>query len=555
MAAPAPVVAEQILSIPLTSIELSKTNPRKSLDPKAPADLAADIKRRGVQEPILVRPIAGSPARFELVFGERRYRASEKAARETVPSIVRELSDDEAYELQVVENLQREELHFLDEADAFYRFYAKAVEQGKSHEEALKTVSARVAKKPEMIAQRMKLRDLIDPARDAFRKGSILLGHAFELARLREDEQAQALEWMLSRTQDVRTESGFKRVQLMPGVPELKFWIQKYLFLDLTKAPFDVEDAALNPKMGACSGCAFRTGNQPALFKDVKQGSTCTVPSCWSEKRNESLVRMAAATAKELGVESVLKVGLGYRGNSKSGEPVDVFIDYGSVARIVKQGTECKLTRPGVVTWIQFAHNVSQKVGDTVHVCTDAAACSVHKNAASHSERPRKTFLEMADTRVANLRESLPQQIRSALIRAVVEAAQKERRKLSPSDRIRLQLAADQMHADLYFDHHRTLCKLVGAEPEAKEAGQSKDWRGTSAAMFDGNPLALMAAMTLMHHYSAQYVRKGADPLESLLGVYKIDAKAITAKVKAEVKGKIEEIEEAVEKRKAKAAS
>jgi hypothetical protein len=64
-----------------------------------------------------------------------------------------------------------------------------------------------------------------------------------------------------------------------------------------------------------------------------------------------------------------------------------------------------------------------------------------------------------------------------------------------------------------------------------------------------------MAAMTLMHHYSAQYVRKGADPLESLLGVYKIDAKAIAAKVKAEVKGKIEEIEEAVEKRKAKAAS
>ena len=62
---------------------------------------APRIKRRGVQEPILVRPIAGSSGRFELVFGERRYRASEKAARETVPSIVREMLDDEAFEIQL----------------------------------------------------------------------------------------------------------------------------------------------------------------------------------------------------------------------------------------------------------------------------------------------------------------------------------------------------------------------------------------------------------------------------------------------------------------------
>jgi ParB family chromosome partitioning protein len=79
------------------------------------ADLAADIKHRGVQEPVVVRPLPGSSQKFELVFGERRYLASEKAEKETVPSIIRQLSDEEAFELQVIENLQRQDLSPFDE--------------------------------------------------------------------------------------------------------------------------------------------------------------------------------------------------------------------------------------------------------------------------------------------------------------------------------------------------------------------------------------------------------------------------------------------------------
>src|SRR5215831_8866489 len=152
--------AEQILQVPLTSIKVSKTNPRKSIDPKRLAELADDIKRRGVQEPVLLRPLAGSPDKFQIVFGERRFLASEKADQATVPAIVREMSDDEAYELQVIENLQREDLHPLDEADAFYRLYKKAFKEKKRHDESLAFVAGQVAKPVELIAQRMKLRDL-----------------------------------------------------------------------------------------------------------------------------------------------------------------------------------------------------------------------------------------------------------------------------------------------------------------------------------------------------------------------------------------------------------
>ncbi len=549
------VATEQILSIPLASIQLSKTNPRKVIDPKALADLAADIKHRGVQEPVVVRPLPGSSQKFELVFGERRYLASEKAEKETVPSIIRQLSDEEAFELQVIENLQRENLHPLDEAEAFYQLYAKAIEQKKNHDAALKIVSGQVAKKPDMIAQRMKLRDLIEPAKAAFRKGKMLLGHAFELARLRGDEQTEALKWMLARGTDVETPEGWKRVHLMPGVPELKLWIQQHVFLDLTKAPFDTEDVNLNPQMGACSGCPRRTGNQPALFKDVKHEATCTVPECFLTKRNASVVQLATSIAKELGVESVLKVGIGHSGGNASKVPVDVYIDYGSSGRIIKTGRECKHTKPGVITWIRFAHDAgSHKVGDNVSVCTQAAECQVHNKVDSRGERPRKSFEAMADTRIANLRQSFPQRVRSALVRAVVESAQKERRNLSPADKIKFGLMAEQMHRDLYFDRHRDLCKLMGVEPVVDKPSQSKNWRGSSSNMFGENPVAMMVAMTLMHGYHVGgHSGPNPDPLKPLLSVYKIDAKGIAKKIKAEVDTKVAEIQASLKKHKAKA--
>jgi ParB family chromosome partitioning protein len=554
MATQTHMTAEQILHIPLSSIKPSKTNPRQTMDEKALADLAADIKHRGVQEPVLLRPLPGSPDKFQIVFGERRYWASEKASKKTVPAIVREMSDEEAYELQVIENLQRENLHPLDEAEAFHRLYVIATKQKNGHDESLKLVAGQVAKKPEFLAQRMKLRDLTETAKAAFRKNKILLGHAFEIARLQESEQQRALKWMLERGKDVQTATGWKRVHIMPGVPELKLWIRENVFLDLTKAPFDTADPTLNSKMGACTDCQFRTGNQPALFGDVKQDSTCTVPSCWLLKRDASLVNLAGSIAKELGVEFVLKVGVGHAGGNDSKVPVDVYIDYSSTARVVKKGSECKHTKPGVITWIRYAHDSgSLKVGDSVQVCTKADVCSVHNKVDSRSERKRKSFEDMADTRIANLRQEFPQRVRAALIRAVIENAQKERRVLSPTDNIKFALVAQQMHHDLYFDRHRDLCKLMGVEPARDKANQSKDWRGASSKMFDAHPVAMMVAMTLMHRYHVgSYSGCDPDPLKSLLGVYKVDAKAVANKIRTDNDSKIASIQTALKERKAR---
>jgi hypothetical protein len=362
---------------------------------------------------------------------------------------------------------------------------------------------------------------------------------------------------MLGRGTDVQTSEGWKHMHLMPGVPELKLWIQQHVFLDLTKAPFDTEDANLNPPMGACSGCPHRTGNQPALFKDVKHEATCTVPECFLAKRDASLVQLATSIAQELGVESVLKVGLGHSGGNTSKVPVDVYVDFSSSARIIKKGSECKHTQPGVITWIRFAHDAgSHKVGDNVSVCTQGTECLVHNKVDSRGERSRKSFEAMADTRITNLRESFPQRVRAALIRAVVESAQKERRNLSPAAKIRFTLMADQMHHDLYFDRHRDLCKLMGVAPVVEKPTQTKDWRGASANIFDGNPMAMMVGMTLMHSYHVgSHSGSSTDPLKPLLSVYKVDAKAVARKIKADVGTKIASIEVAIKKRKAKHAA
>lgn len=549
-----PAVAGEILSIPVDSIFPSKTNPRGRPSPEGIEDLAADIARRGVQQPIVVRP-ATPKGSYEIIFGERRWTASRKAKKETVPCVIRDLSDKDAYEAQVIENLQREDLHPLAEAAAFKRLYLAAYKETKHHDQAIELVAEKLGKKraPQFIARRLKLNDLDKDAKLAFQEGALLIGHADELARLRPEEQKAAIQWLLKEEREIQTAGGWKKANIVPGVPELRLWIQQNLFLDLTKAPFDTKDPNLNAEMGACTTCPFRTGNQPALFGDVQKDETCTVPTCWTAKRNNSFVQIAETRAKELGIKKVLKVGLGYASWNKSKVPVDVYIEYSSPARIVKKGDECKQTQAGVITWIAHPSDAAGcKVGDAVFVCVKATECPTHKKVDSRSARTPKTFEQMADTRISNLRQETPQRVRAALIAAVIRHATKAEASLSRKHHAKFELMADQMHSDLFFDRHRDLCKLLGVEPTLDHY-KNKDWRGTSRNIFNGNPVALMVAMTLMHNYHlGSYGRGGGNPLPKFLGLYKIKATAIEKQVKAEVAEKVSAIQESLRKRKAK---
>jgi ParB family chromosome partitioning protein len=117
---PIPPVASSVQDIPLNLIQESKTNPKRTFDEAKLAELASNIRQHGVLQPILVRPLpGGTDGFFELVAGARRFRASRIAGRETISASVRELTDTECLELQLIENLQRADVHELDEARGY----------------------------------------------------------------------------------------------------------------------------------------------------------------------------------------------------------------------------------------------------------------------------------------------------------------------------------------------------------------------------------------------------------------------------------------------------
>src|SRR5882762_10033072 len=184
-----PPVMSLVQDIPLNRIQESKTNPRRTLDEAKLAELAANIRQHGVLQPVLVRPSPnGEDGFYELVAGARRYRASKLAGRETIPATIRELTDTACLELQLIENLQRADVHELDEA----RGYA-ALMQLQPDTYTVETLAEKIGRSEKYVYARLRLLQLIDEAQEAFYPGRLTVAHAFEIARLQPDDQRRAL--------------------------------------------------------------------------------------------------------------------------------------------------------------------------------------------------------------------------------------------------------------------------------------------------------------------------------------------------------------------------
>ena len=140
---PAFVAVSCVQDIPLTQIRESSSNPRRAFDAKL-RELAANVKLHGVLHAILVRPApGGTDGTYELVAGARRFRASKLAGKETIPATVRDLTDAECREIQLIENLQRADIHELDEGVGY-----RSLMELKPDFYTVETIAAQVAKSP-----------------------------------------------------------------------------------------------------------------------------------------------------------------------------------------------------------------------------------------------------------------------------------------------------------------------------------------------------------------------------------------------------------------------
>lgn len=172
-------IETSLQEIPLDQIRVSKTNPRKSFDAAAMEEITASIRKLGVLTPILVRPLKDG---FELVAGERRFRAAESAGLVVIPANVRDLSDNEALEAQIVENMQRQDIHPLEEAEGYRRLMGLPGYD-------VTRIAERVGRSVKYVYDRIKLLELIEPIKKSFLEHRITAGHAILLARLSPADQ------------------------------------------------------------------------------------------------------------------------------------------------------------------------------------------------------------------------------------------------------------------------------------------------------------------------------------------------------------------------------
>ena len=171
-------------SIPIEKLHEHPENPRKHFDEGHLEDLAASIREHGILTPLLVRPNGG--ASFQVIGGHRRYRAALRAEVAELPAIVRELDDRTALELLVLDNLQRDDLHPLEEAKGYEALMKQAGYD-------VQKIAERVSKSTKYVYDRVKLLQLTPEARKIFLDGEITAGHAILLARLNSTDQERAI--------------------------------------------------------------------------------------------------------------------------------------------------------------------------------------------------------------------------------------------------------------------------------------------------------------------------------------------------------------------------
>ncbi|MCG8990792.1 ParB/RepB/Spo0J family partition protein [Delftia acidovorans] len=291
-AMPTPGAGALMLHVPVMSIARSLRNPRKHFDQAKLQELADSIKTTGgALQPILLRPLPESRigdeqqiakaekrerAQYELVAGERRWRASQLAGVAEIPAMIRPMSDADALRAAVIENLQRTDITKLEEAEG----YRELLDLGETTAEK---IAEDVGKSRTYVFNVMKILDLCEEVREVLRKGDIDFSRAQLLARIPSAQlQIKALK-DITRT-DWQGEK--------PSYRACEDLVQNEYMVRLDRAKFTITDASLVPSAGSCADCSKRTGANAELKKEMGRADICTDKSCYEAKAEAHTARI-----------------------------------------------------------------------------------------------------------------------------------------------------------------------------------------------------------------------------------------------------------------------
>jgi ParB family chromosome partitioning protein len=499
--------ATEYRNVSLALLHESKTNPRRIFEDAALKELASTIRTQGVLSPLLVRPVTENG--FEIVFGARRYRAAQLAEQDTVPVRIKQMTDAEVVEAQLIENLQRRDVHPMEEAQGF-----RALLDLEEPKYSIEQIAARTGKSTSYIAARLKLTELIPAVIDAFYKEEIGVGHALLLAKLQPTQQEQALPHCFR--EDWSGAAKDRRI-LLP-VRNLQFWIEQNVMLILKDAPFNKRDAQLVPAAGSCADCPKRTGHNKLLFSDLGKTDACTDPSCYQSKVSAHVAQAIAAKPQ------LVQISTAY-GTQKEDSPVLPRNKYIEIHKPTSndeakrpQFKVCKFTTEAIII-------EGEGVGTVQKVCTNPI-CPVHHPKPKANREDEKWKAEQEKQR----KEQAIANATGLRVLAAVSAAVPVR--LMKRD---LLFILERLMALMDEKRIETLARQHGIRQKRDEGGLAKTFSAFLRRTDEGTLSRLMVEATIL---LAATRTNPATVLRDAATAYKVNTDAIALKVKQEFTAK-----------------
>jgi len=363
--------------IKLEEITPSPMNPRKDSFGDTYKGLVESIRQKGVIEPIIIRPThrtekqrmkAGVPekirkAEYEIVVGERRFRAAGAAELKTIPAVVRELTDDEAYDFMLIENLQREDLTDREEAESFKAYI------GRHGEEAIPDLAEKTGISQGYIRARTRILDLPAAVLKAWGEDKLCFGHLHQLLRIQDEPGlGQTTKWIFDR---MRWGDG-------ATVKELRTYIDD-------RAP--ALSGAFFKAKNVCAACLSNSAVQKDLFDVETKGIRCLNPTCFKKLQTEWLTAnwKSTAIAKREGTN-------GFRFNEDRGrDDIHNFYEWGG-----QPGKKC-VSCPEFVSVIEISGKVDQRKAcagkkECYNAITNPKSSKEKETGERDPEAPRATW-------------------------------------------------------------------------------------------------------------------------------------------------------------------
>lgn len=358
---------DKITYLRIAEITPNTMNLRSDADKNNLEELAESIKAVGLINPITVRVYDDNLAQYQIVSGERRFKAAKLAGLEEIPAIIRDLDDNQTMEIIITENLQRKDPNPLDEASGFNWL----LNTGRYDVEA---IADKVGKPVSYVSKRLKFVQLSDEVRDKFRAGEITIGHALEFARLNEKQQDKMLKWMEQNKYS------------NPTATRLKEAIQQQFHLKLKDAVFDTEDDLLLEDLPgkhkyngvlSCKMCEKRTGFNTNLFDDITE-DLCTDPECYE-------VKLKAHIEKTIHTYVEKDKPIVQYSHTETPEKPGTLTKKSDLVIVKRGDKKCEATTDAIVSKVGPYH-YDKQVGEIIKVCNDPN-CKVHKRSKSSGSR------------------------------------------------------------------------------------------------------------------------------------------------------------------------